>query len=159
MIAYKRVDNHLVKTYRFGIIEFDNYDGDSFNLMLDLGFEIPHPRAVRLNGVDTPELRGGNATSKTFAKLARDKAHQFIANAIADCGAEFVSELYRGKYGRPLGDIVALGENLLPAKSLRDYLLENRLGVPYEGGSKAHLAPLHQANFEHLMEHGADVNL
>ena len=52
--------------YRYRIRDFENYDGDSFDLSLDLGFEIVVHKGCRLMGVDTPELRGGESVLDTW---------------------------------------------------------------------------------------------
>ena len=59
----------------------ENYDGDTFNLELDIGFSLRYYVSIRLHAVDTPELRGGSDLTKAAAKLARDKAHRFVSQA------------------------------------------------------------------------------
>lgn len=135
----------------FKIVAFDNYDGDSFDLTLDLGFELVLHQKCRIEGIDTPEMRGGTDDSKAAAVLARDTARAFVADAMADGGAQFVSETYKGKYGRPLGDILRRRDGV----SMRAELLAQRLGVPYHGQAKAEVASLHEANIAALKERGA----
>lgn len=48
-------------------------DGDTYDVAVDLGFNVYHKIRLRLRGVDTPEIYGKNAseegkTSSTFAK-------------------------------------------------------------------------------------------
>ena len=136
--------------FRFNIIDFSNYDGDSFDLTLDLGFDLVIHQKCRLEGIDTPELRGGDERHKAAGYLARDEARRFVKDAMDVGGAVFVSETYRGKFGRPLGDIVRVGDG----RSLRDELLERRLGVPYHGQAKSEVAALHLENIERLVEQG-----
>ena len=131
--------------YTYKILAFDNYDGDSFDLTLDLGFDIHIHKKVRIRGIDTPELRGGTKISKAAAKLARDWARTFVKESTC----HFVSENYTGKFGRPLGDIVA--DN---GVSLRGFLIDNNLGVPYAGQAKADIQHLHEANFQILLDRG-----
>ena len=131
---------------RFKIIESDNYDGDSFNLTLDLGFNLITHQQCRLFGIDTPELRGGTARSKAAAALARDMARGWVAEAMGYGGAEFASENYTGKYGRPLGDIVRVRDGA----SLRETLIGERLGVRYNGQAKSEVQDEHEANIEWL---------
>ena len=135
--------------YRFKVLDFDNYDGDSFDLTLDLGFDLVTHRKCRIEGVDTPELRGGTDESKAAAKLARDVARLFVGEGLVK-GQDvvFVSENYTGKYGRPLGDIEVDGA------SLREYLIEHSFGVPYHGQAKAAVQALHDLNLAVLKERG-----
>ena len=137
--------------YSFPILAFDNYDGDSFDLKLDLGFNLFLFRQCRLHGVDTPELRGGTDLSKAAGRLARDVARLWVQEAIdRQGGAVFRSLNYSGKYGRPLGDIVRIEDG----KSLVQTLIERRLGVPYHGQAKAAVAELHLNNQVYLESRG-----
>ena len=133
---------------RFKIIEFSNYDGDSFDLTLDLGFELVYHQKCRIEGIDTPELRGGTTLTKAAARLARDVAREWVQEAMEDGGAVFFSETYRGKYGRPLGDI----ERTSDGASMRQHLLDNHLGVPYHGQAKSKVAGEHADNLKFLMD-------
>ena len=122
-----------------------NYDGDTFDLEIDLGFSIKIYKSVRLAGVDTPELRGGTPETKALARFARDHAEWYIryANKVF-----FKSTVWSGKYGRPVGDLICDGN------SLADYLVAEGLAVPYDGGSRAELQAQHQKNAEILIEKG-----
>ena len=122
----------------------DNYDGDTFKLEMDVGFGNRHYAAVRLDGVDTPELRGGSDLTKASAKLARDKAEVFVRSGVAI----FHCTVWLGKYGRPIGEIYVDG------KRLSEYLISLRLGIPYTGGSRANFQACHEANATYLMESG-----
>jgi len=130
--------------FKFPIINFVNYDGDSFNLTLDLGFGLITHQKVRLEGVDTPEMRGGSDISKAAAKLAQQQANQFVWEALED-GAYFVSKTYKGKFGKSLGDIVT-GDG----DSLVEYLIQRHLGVPYHGQPKEEVKAAHLDNFKLL---------
>ena len=131
---------------RFTILAFDNYDGDSFNLTLDLGFGLHLHRQCRLEGADTPELRDRRPDWKAAAYLARDQVRAWVAQAGE---AVFVSETYTGKFGRPLGDIEIDG------KSVRERLIAEHLAVPYAGQAKADIAAEHQRNIDILKTAGA----
>ena len=137
--------------YTFRILHFSNYDGDSFDLTLDLGFSLTTHKKVRILGVDTPELRGGTDDSKAAGRLARLRASEWVDDAMSRGNAYFSSQGYAGKFGRPLGDIV--DED---GSSLVEFLLSQRLAVPYEAGqAKAKVQELHDANIEYLKSTGA----
>ena len=136
----------MTHEWRFPAVAEGNYDGDTFNLCVDLGFALRHHISARLDGIDTPELRGGSELTKAAAKLARDEAGQFCAEADE---LIFKSTVWAGKYGRPVGDLIGDGV------SLRDWLIENGLGIPYEGGtSRAGFQKRHQENAERLQASG-----
>ena len=125
-----------------------NYDGDSYKVILDLGFHLYQRADIRLRGVDTPELRRGTGSTeltRAAAKLARDLAAQWIESADE---VVFHSTGYKGKYGRPLGDLYLDGD------SLSESLIKANLAVEYDGGSKSELHAQHQSNAELLKENG-----
>lgn len=121
-----------------------NYDGDTVDLRLDLGFGIFKDVSVRLYGVDTPEIRGGEDLTKRAGFHARDKVAEFLSGK----ALVYRSVEWAGKYGRAVGDIEADGA------SLCQYLLENRLGVAYEGGNRSGLYMQHRRNALWLEERG-----
>ena len=108
-----------------------NYDGDSITCLLDMGFKVCLEKTVRINGVDTPELRGGTPLLRAAARYAQGKVAEFL-----DSGplgeVLFISYKWSDtdQYGRPIGDIEVDG------KSLAYYILNTGLGVPYDGGSR-----------------------
>ena len=121
----------------------DNYDGDTFKLELDLGFALRHFVSIRLDGVDTPELRGGSDLTKAAGKLARDEANQFVRAAKR---LMFKCTVWGGKYGRPAGDLICDGQ------SLSDWLIDQGLGLPYDGGTRDQAA--HHRLAQALAEQG-----
>ena len=141
--------------YAFKILESCNYDGDSFDLHLDLGFSLSFFRKCRVFGIDTPELRGGTDKSKAAGYLARDLARTFVDEGMRAENAEVVFEStgYSGKFGRPLGDIAVIYEDG-SVERLTEYLLENRLAVRYHGQAKREIQAEHDANIAHLEAQG-----
>ena len=135
--------------YKFKIVEFSNYDGDSFDLTLDLGFNLVTHQKCRINGVDTPELRGGTDEQKAAGRIAKEVATKWVRDAMDIGGAYFVSEGYKGKFGRPLGDI----ENI-NGGSMRASLISMSYGVPYHGQAKREVADLHAINLQVLKDRG-----
>ena len=135
---------------RYKIIEFRNYDGDSFDLTLDLGFNLVIHRPCRLEGADTPELRDRRPDFKAAGYLAKRRAHEWITAAMEAGGAYFLSETYTGKYGRPLGNIVDSH-----GAGLRAMLLTEHLAVPYHGQAKSQVEEGHLRNLAELRQRGA----
>ena len=138
-----------MQKYIYKIIDFSNYDGDSFDLTLDLGFNLITHKKTRIDGIDTPELRGGTDQSKALAKYAKMVASQWVKHTMEQGGAYFSSEGYKGKFGRPLGDIVNS-----KAGSLRNYLIKMKLAVPYHGQAKSSIATEHEELIEHHLALG-----
>ena len=104
------------------------YDGDTFRVNIDslppiVGKNIP----IRLNGVDTPEIRGKCKYEKDLAVKARD----FVRNKLANAKEIKLTKLQRGKYFRVVADVMVDGV------SLEKELLENKLAYKYTGGKKS----------------------
>ena len=52
------------------------YDGDTVTLVVDLGFKISTEVKLRLEGIDTPELRRDQATSERCERSSKAKARR-----------------------------------------------------------------------------------
>lgn len=82
--------------------------------------------SVRVDGVDTPELRG---EQKEAGAVAREAVERWLKDHKYD-GIEIVFHC-RDKYaGRSVADFESNGE------SLSEFLLEQGLAKPYDGGTK-----------------------
>jgi micrococcal nuclease len=104
------------------------YDGDTFRVDIDslppiVGKNIP----IRLNGVDTPEIRGKCKYEKDLALEARD----FVRNKLANAKEIKLTKLQRGKYFRMVANV------LVDGVSLEQELLDNEFAYKYTGGKKS----------------------
>jgi len=122
-------------------------DGDTVDVILDLGFSILHKCRVRLYGIDTPESRTINKDEKIRGKLAS----AFLKNAIKK-GKKVTlrSKLKdsKGKYGRVLGEIVVDEINI------NQSMIINHMAVRYFGQSKDDIEAEHLQNRKKLIEIG-----
>ena len=103
------------------------YDGDTFRVDIDslppiVGKNIP----IRVNGVDTPEIRGKCEYEKNLALKARD----FVRVKLANAKEIKLTNLQRGKYFRVVANV------LVDGVSLEQELLDNKLAYEYSGGKK-----------------------
>jgi endonuclease YncB( thermonuclease family) len=103
------------------------YDGDTFRVNIDslpsiVGKNIP----IRVNGIDTPEIRGKCQYEKNLALKARD----FVRNKLANAKEIKLTNLQRGKYFRVVANV------LVDGVSLEQELLDNELAYEYSGGKK-----------------------
>ena len=103
------------------------YDGDTFRVNIDslppiVGKNIP----IRVNGVDTPEIRGKCQYEKNLALEARD----FVRAKLGNAEEIKLINLQRGKYFRVVANVVVDGV------SLEQELLDNKLAYRYDGGKK-----------------------
>jgi len=122
-------------------------DGDTVDVILDLGFSILHKCRVRLYGIDTPESRTRNKDEKIRGKLAS----AFLKDAIKK-GKKVTlrSKLKdsKGKYGRVLGEIVVDEINI------NQSMIINHMAVRYFGQSKDDIEAEHLQNRKKLIEIG-----
>ena len=104
------------------------YDGDTFRVDIDsLPPIVGKNIAIRLNGVDTPEIRGKCQYEKDLAIKARD----FVRNKLANAKEIRLTKLQRGKYFRVVADV------MIDGVSLEQELLDNKLAYKYTGGKKS----------------------
>ena len=103
------------------------YDGDTFRANISewhglIGKDV----SIRVNGIDTPELRGKCKQEKLLAS----KAKQHAVAMLREGNIITLNNMKRGKYFRIVADINIDG------KSLAKSLIKANLAVPYEGSTK-----------------------
>ena len=122
-------------------------DGDTVDVVLNLGFDIMYKSRIRLYGIDTPESRTRNLDEKARGKMAG----AFLKNAI-DTGEKVVIQTKlkdsRGKFGRVLGNIIVDGINI------NQLMIDNYHAAAYFGQSKEDIEAIHDANRTKLIELG-----
>ena len=105
------------------------YDADTITIASKLPYnDSPMYRlSVRLNGIDTPEIKGKGVEEdeKVAAKLARD----FVSNLALNKYVR-LENIESEKYGRILADVYI--DNI----HLNDLLMKERYAVKYDGGTK-----------------------
>lgn len=132
--------------YNFRVVEITKVlDGDTIDVIIDLGFDLYKKERVRIAGVDTPEKRTTNNEEKELGIDATNWLKKELEDAIAgeeDLVIRTELEGGFGKYGRLLGWLY-LGIDA--EKSLNELMIENGYAWAYDGGTK-------QKNFEELKE-------
>ena len=103
------------------------YDGDTITIasVLPNTTEPIYRFSVRLNGIDTPEIRGKTPEEKELAILARDELYNKIYGkmvTLENVGTE--------KYGRILADVY------LDEEHINEWLVSKEYAVRYDGGTK-----------------------
>ena len=81
---------------------------------------------IRVNGIDTPEIRGKCDKEKYDAQQAKE----MVADIFKDAERVDLKNMERGKYFRIAADVIVDGE------SLADMLVEAGMAVKYNGGKK-----------------------
>jgi endonuclease YncB( thermonuclease family) len=105
------------------------YDGDTITIASKIPIEkSPIYRfSVRLNGIDTPEMKGPGVTADE--KNAANQAKDFISNLILNKYVR-LENVQNEKYGRILADVY-IGDI-----HVNELLLKERHAVAYNGGTK-----------------------
>ena len=103
------------------------YDGDTLTIAAKMPYEnSPLFRFhVRLDGIDTPEIKGKTPEEKALAKEARDAISTICMNKTVT-----LKNVKNEKYGRILADVYC--ENV----HLNEWLISQRYAVKYSGGTK-----------------------
>ncbi len=119
-------------------------DGDTIDVVLDLGFSVLYKSRVRLFGIDTPESRTRNKDEKARGKMAS----KYLEDAVNSGNVVIRTELKdsRGKFGRVLGTVVVDGVDINQA------MCKAHLAVPYFGQSKDDVEASHMKNRKKLIK-------
>ena len=119
-------------------------DGDTIDVLIDLGFDLYKKERVRIAGVDTPEKRTRDLEEKELGIHATDWMKDKLNETIkGDEELIIRTELKggTGKYGRLLGWLY-IGDATI---SLNEQMITEGYAWAYDGGTK-------QKNFEELRE-------
>jgi micrococcal nuclease len=82
--------------------------------------------SIRVNGIDTPEIKGKCEKETYDAKQAKE----MVADILKDAEKIDLNNMQRGKYFRIAADVIVDGE------SLGNILVEAGVAVRYGGGKK-----------------------
>ena len=110
-------------------------DGDTIDVIIDLGFDLAKTERVRIAGVDTPEKRTRNLEEKALGIDATEWLKDKLEGAIdGDDDLVIRTELVGGvgKYGRLLGWLY-IGDSDL---SLNEQMITEGYAWAYDGGTK-----------------------
>ena len=103
------------------------YDGDTFKANLQGYPPITGERiGIRINGIDTPEMRDNRPEIKALAR----KAKQYTVRRLREGQRIILRNMQRGKYFRIVADVYIDGS------SLGQELISAGLAKPYDGGKK-----------------------
>ena len=118
-------------------------DGDTVDVVIDLGFDIHFATRVRLYGMDTPESRTRNKDEKVRGYMSKDFLEEWMEK---DDVIIRTRRDKKGKFGRVLGEMLVRGENI------NKLMIKECLAVEYYGQSKDDIEKQHMLNREVLIE-------
>ena len=122
--------------YNFRVTEIVKVlDGDTIDVIIDLGFDLYKKERVRIAGVDTPEKRTRDLEEKELGMDATNWLIEQLDGAIAGeddlvIRTELVGGM--GKYGRLLGWLYIGDETV----SINEKMIEEGYAWEYDGGTK-----------------------
>ena len=120
-------------------------DGDTVDVIIDLGFDISYSSRVRLFGIDTPESRTRDKDEKARGLISKDFLKSYL-----DKGGVVIRTRKdkKGKFGRILGEMIVEDTNI------NKLMIEESLAVKYHGQSKDDIEAEHLVNRQKLIDKG-----
>lgn len=105
-------------------------DGDTFRARVEVWPGVEVQTAIRLRGIDTPEIRGKCASERAKAIAARERLRSLLV------GDVLISEIEADKYyGRVDATVTVDGKNLA------EVMIAEGLARPYNGGTRQGWCP------------------
>jgi micrococcal nuclease len=118
--------------YEYFVKEVKNVvDGDTIDVVIDLGFDILFASRVRLAGIDTPESRTTNKAEKALGIEAKE----YLKKQLKDAKSVVIRTEKMDsseKYGRILGWVYVNGES----ESLNNKMINDGYAWGYLGETK-----------------------
>ena len=133
-------------------------DGDTVDVLIDLGFDVLIRQRVRLLGIDTEESRTRDLTEKVYGKHAKKKLAGWVTKAV-ECDKDDIEIELRcqerdsvGKYGRALGELGVHEDGVWT--NVNKWMCEQGYAVPYVGQNKDDVKQHHRLHRKMLAERG-----
>jgi micrococcal nuclease len=118
--------------YEYYVRKVENVvDGDTIDVLIDLGFDILFQSRVRLAGIDTPESR----TSDKAEKVLGLESKEYLKKHLKDAKSVIIKTEKMDsseKYGRILGWVYVNGDT----ESLNDKMINDGYAWGYMGDTK-----------------------
>jgi micrococcal nuclease len=118
--------------YEYYVRKVENVvDGDTIDVLIDLGFDILFQSRVRLAGIDTPESRTKDLKEKTLGLESKE----YLKKALKDAKSVVIKTEKMDsseKYGRILGWLYVNGDT----ESVNDKMINDGYAWGYMGDTK-----------------------
>ena len=126
-------------------------DGDTMDVILDLGFDVHHAVRVRMAGIDTPESRTRDKDEKARGKLSK----AFLKESIKGKKIVLKTKIKdsKGKFGRVIAEVWAEFEKG-SLRNVNELMIKECYAVKYNAENKALVKEAHLANRAILIEKG-----
>ena len=127
--------NKMIPEYRYKAYVENVLDGDSADMVIDLGFKISIRERIRFLGIDTPETRSTDPEEKRRGLEAKEYVKQAIQGKWVA-----LETTKQGKFGRYLGKIYYMRSDHHAVSDteicINDELIENGMAKSYSGGKR-----------------------
>ena len=124
--------NWWYKMYEYYVRKVENIvDGDTIDVLIDLGFDILFASRVRLAGIDTPESRTKDLAEKALGLESKE----YLKKSLKDAKSVVIKTEKMDsseKYGRILGWVYVDGNTI----SLNDMMINDGYAWGYLGDTK-----------------------
>ena len=129
-------------------------DGDTMDVILDLGFDVHHAVRVRMAGIDTPESRTRDLDEKARGKLSK----AFLKESIKGKKIVLKTKIKdsKGKFGRVIAEVWAEFEKG-SLRNINELMIKECYAVKYNAENKALVKEAHLVNRQLLIEKGLFV--
>ena len=129
-------------------------DGDTMDVILDLGFDIHHAVRVRMAGIDTPESRTRDKDEKARGKLSK----AFLKESIKGKKIVLKTQIKdaKGKFGRVIAEVWAEFEEG-SLRNINELMIKECYAVKYNAENKALVEEAHLVNRQILIDKGLFV--
>jgi len=109
--------------FTYKAVVYNVVDGDTVDVMVDLGFKMYSKQRIRLSGIDTPE-RGQEGYDKAKDRLKELVLHEEVTLCTTKAS----------KWGYYLGEIYV--EDPWSGVNVNTTMIQEGLAKPYDGGKK-----------------------
>jgi len=107
------------------------YDGDTITIATFVpGSRKLYRFSVRLNGIDTPEMKSKNTDEKLLARKAQVVLSEKIMGKVVK-----LNDVSMEKYGRLLATVVYNDQDI------NQWMVDEGHAIKYDGGTKTHFVP------------------
>ena len=117
--------------YEYKVKVTEVVDGDTIDVVIDLGFDIFTNKRIRLSGIDCPESRTTDLHEKKLGTEAKEYLKHLIGNASNVVVKTFPADTYE-KYGRVLGQVY-IDSSVI---SVNELMVSSGYAWSYGGGAK-----------------------
>ena len=117
--------------YEYKVKVIDVIDGDTIDVVIDLGFDIFTNKRIRLAGIDCPESRTSDLHEKKLGTDAKVYLRELLGNACNVVVKTMATDTYE-KYGRVLGKVY-IGSSPI---SVNEMMITKGYAWSYDGGVK-----------------------